>query len=92
MICLLLAIVTYFLKKLAGSLQCSIIPILLYIENIIDEGPVVLGHFLYNANITFPKSQTDRKQGRPIRLDTVPLFPRPGSLFMLTLMYAEGSL
>ena len=39
MICRLLAIVTYFLKKLAGSLQCSIIPILLYFESIIDEGP-----------------------------------------------------
>ena len=41
MICLLLVVVTYFLKKLAGSLQCSIIPILLCIEGIIDEGPGV---------------------------------------------------
>ena len=70
MISLLLGIVTYFLKNLAGSLQCSMIPILLYIESIIDGGPGVLGHFVYNANITFPKSQTDHKQGRPIRLNT----------------------
>ena len=82
MICLLLAIVTYFLKNLAGSLQCSVIPIVLYIESIIDKGPGVLGHFVYNASITFSKSQTDRKQGRPIRLDTVPLLPRPGPLFV----------
>ena len=46
----------------------------------------------YSAHITFPKSQTDRKQGRPIRLDTVPLLPRPGPLFMLTLVYAERNL
>ena len=46
----------------------------------------------HRAHITFPKSQTDRKQGRPIRLDTVPLLPRPGPLFMLTLMYAEKNL
>ena len=46
MISLLLAIVTYFLKKLAGSLQCNIIPILLCIESFIDEGPGVLGHFI----------------------------------------------
>ena len=44
MICRLLIIVSYFLKMLAGSLQCSIIPILLCIESIIDEGPGVLGH------------------------------------------------
>ena len=85
MICLLLAclaIVTYFLKNLAGSLQCSEIPIVLYIESIIDKGPGVLGHFIYNASITFPISQTDRKQGRPIRLHTAPLLPRPGPLFV----------
>ena len=82
MICLLLAIVTYFLKNLAGSLQCSVIPIVFYIESIIAKGPGVLGHFVYNASISFPKSQTDRKQGRPIRLDTAPLLPRPGSLFV----------
>ena len=46
MICRLLIIVSYFLKKVAGSLQCSIIPILLCIESIIDEGPGVLGHFI----------------------------------------------
>ena len=46
----------------------------------------------YNASITFPKSQTDRKQGRPIKLDTAPLLPGPGPLFMLTLMYAERNL
>ena len=46
MIYRLLIIVTYFLEKLAGSLQCSIIPILLYIESIIDEGTGVLGHFI----------------------------------------------
>ena len=46
----------------------------------------------YNASITFPKSQTDRKQGRPIKLDTAPLLPRPGPLFMLTLMYAERNI
>ena len=46
MICLLLAIDSYFLKKLAGSLQCSITPILLCIESIIDEGPGVLEHFV----------------------------------------------
>ena len=39
MICRLLIIVSYFLKKLSGSLQCSIVPILLYFESIIDEGP-----------------------------------------------------
>ena len=39
MICRLLIIVSYFLKKLACSLQYSIIPILLYFESIIDEGP-----------------------------------------------------
>ena len=39
MICHLLAIVTDFLKKLAGSSKCSVISILLYIESIIDEGP-----------------------------------------------------
>ena len=43
----------------------------------------------YSARITCPKSQIDRKQGRPIRLDTVPLLPRPGPLFMLTLIHAE---
>ena len=48
------------------TLQCSVIPIVLYVESIIDKGPGVLGHFVYNASITFPKSQTDRKQGRPI--------------------------
>ena len=42
----LLIIVIYFLKKLAYSLQCSIIPILLYFESIIDEGQGVLGHFI----------------------------------------------
>ena len=42
----LLIIVIYFLKKLAYSLQCSIIPILLYFESIIDEGPGVLEHFI----------------------------------------------
>ena len=46
MICRLLIIVSYFLEKLAGSLQCSIIPILLCIASIIDEGPGVLGHFI----------------------------------------------
>ena len=46
MICRLLIIVSYFLKKLPDSLQCSIIPILLCIESIIDEGPGVLGHFI----------------------------------------------
>ena len=82
MICLVLAIVTYFLKNLAGSLQCSVIPIVLYIESIIDKGPGVLGYFVYDASITFPKSQTDRKQGRPIRLDTALLLPRPSPLFV----------
>ena len=42
----------------------------------------MLGHFVYNASITFPKSQTDRKQGRPTRLNTAPLLPRPGPLFV----------
>ena len=42
----------------------------------------MLGHFIYDASITFPKSQTDHKQGRPIRLDTAPLLPRPGPLFV----------
>ena len=88
MICRLLVIVSYFLKKLAGSLQCSIIPILICIESILDKGQDIS----YSAHITFPKSQTDRKQGRPIRRDTVPLLPRPGPLFMLTLMYAERNL
>ena len=46
----------------------------------------------YNASITFPKSQTNRKQGRPIRLTTAPLLPRPGPLFMLTLIYTERNL
>ena len=42
----------------------------------------MLRHFVYNASIALPKSQTDRKQGRPIRLDTAPLLPRPGPLFV----------
>ena len=46
----------------------------------------------YSAHITFPKSQSVRKQGRPIGIDTAPLLPRPGPLFMLTLMYAERNL
>ena len=42
----------------------------------------MLGHFVYNANITFPKSQTDLKQSRPIRLDTAHLLLIPGPLFV----------
>ena len=62
-------------------------------QSIIDKGPGVLGHFVYNASITFPKSQTDRKRGRPIRFDTAPLLPRPGPLFVCRMEFVgiEGT-